>query len=96
MRIAFGQFDGLTPAGAYHAHNVEPDAFAYLRQGKCGRGVTCNDQHLDAAARQKLRIFDRVAFDSGQRFCAVRHTGGVAQINEMLVGQAVVKRPVDG
>src|SRR5207253_6619749 len=54
-----------------------------------------NDQQLDPARGQKLSILDRVPLDCSQRFRSIRHARSVAKINEALVRQMFMQRPID-
>ena len=45
---------------------------------------------------QKTRILDGVALDGLKRFGSVGHARRIAQIDEMLCGQTLMQRAIDG
>ena len=46
--------------------------------------------------REESRVLDRISFNGGERFGSVRHSRGVAQINESFVWQMFMQCAIDG
>ncbi len=78
-----------------HSDHVNTNSRTNRRQREGRRRVASDDQQLDAVRFEKLRVLDCVAFNCRERLGAVRHARRVAEINEVLVGQAFVQRAID-
>ena len=80
----------------YDAYDFDGDVAADGRQSQRRRRIAGHDQQLDSARLQKTRVFDGVTLDRLERFCSVGHARRIAQIDEMLCGQHLVQRAIDG
>ncbi len=78
-----------------HANHVTLTALRIAGNASAEAVLQATTSSLIPCDFQKSRIFDRVAFDCGKRFGAVRHARRVAQVNEMLVRKTFVQRAID-
>ena len=91
-RIAQRRFD----AGLDHADNGQIKIFPQHRQGMRGGGVAGDDDGLDPALDQKLRILLRKTPDRFRAFRAVGQTRGIAEVQDVLARQQILHRTHHG
>lgn len=82
--------------GQDHLDDGHVVAFAGVAQAGRGCRVAGDDQRLDAAAHEVVADGQRVRPNVGDRQRAVGPVAGVADVDDVLVGQLIDDRPRDG
>ena len=62
----------------------------------CGDRIAGGDDHFYSASEQKFRVLSGKPADRIDRFVPVRNAGGVAEIQDVFIGQGAVDRRNDG
>ena len=84
-------------AGVEHAEDMRFRIETAERlHGNRRDGVAGDDDHFHSAVEQKRGVFAGKTADGIHGFVAVRHTGGIAEIKDVFIGESAVHGGGDG
>src|SRR3989338_2004919 len=82
--LGFCHLNSLSCAWTYHAYHGYRQLLLQLGQAICRGSVAGNNQKLYVKLQKKPCILKGVPCNSFNRLCAIRHSGGIAEINSIF------------